>query len=207
MANLQRHCLVTVGATVGFKKLTEQVLQPAFWQFLGSEGFTSLRIQCGPDISWASAQLASLEDDVPQGLIVDVFGSTKNLMRDEMLLCKASDGSRLTGLVISHAGTGTILDAWKVGLPVIVVPNEELLDNHQVEMAKHLAKEGYAIMSTASRTDLQGAIHKVDLLWEDNKSRWPPHPVQPRKDPGGLRLWDLHPQEVEKEEDAQMTND
>jgi beta-1,4-N-acetylglucosaminyltransferase len=46
-------------------------------------------------------------------------------------------------------GTGTILDAWKVGLPVIVVPNETLLDNHQAEMAKHLAKEGYAITSTA----------------------------------------------------------
>ncbi|KAL6699834.1 glycosyltransferase family 1 protein [Trichoderma pleuroticola] len=207
MAALQRNCLVTVGATVGFKQLTEQVLQPAFWQFLSSEGFTSLRIQCGPDISWASTQLASLQDDVPQGLTVDVFESTKNLMKDEMLLCKASSGLRQTGLVISHAGTGTILDAWKVGLPVIVVPNEELLDNHQSEMAKHLAKEGYAITSTPSYTDLQGAIHKVNLLWEDNKSRWPPHEVKPQKNPGGLRLWDMHPQEVEKEEDAQMTND
>ncbi|KAL7793568.1 glycosyltransferase family 1 protein [Trichoderma ceciliae] len=207
MADLQRHCLITVGATVGFKQLTGQVLQPSFWQFLSSEGFTSLRIQCGPDISWARAQLASLEGDIPQGLRVGVFESTKNLMRDEMMLCKASSGSRLTGLVISHAGTGTILDAWKVGLPVIVVPNEELLDNHQVEMAKHLAKEGYAIMSAASYADLQGAIHKADLLWEDNKSRWPPHAVKPQKKSGGLRLWDMHPQEVEKEEDAQLAND
>lgn len=124
-----------------------------------------------------------------------------------MLLCKASSGSRQTGLVISHAGTGTILDAWKVGLPVIVVPNEGLLDNHQAEMAKHLAKEGYAITSTPSYTDLQGAIHKVNLLWEENKSRWPPHEVKQQKIPGALRLWDMHPQEVEKEEDAQMTND
>ncbi|KKO98969.1 beta-1,4-N-acetylglucosaminyltransferase [Trichoderma harzianum] len=200
MATLQRNCLVTVGATVGFKQLTEQVLQPAFWQFLSSEGFTSLRIQCGPDISWASTQLSSLQDDIPQGLSVDVFESTKNLMKDEMLLCKASSGSRQTG-------TGTILDAWKVGLPVIVVPNEGLLDNHQAEMAKHLAKEGYAITSTPSYTDLRGAIHKVNLLWEENKSRWPPHEVKSQKNPGALRLWDMHPQEVEKEEDAQMTND
>lgn len=45
-------------------------------------------------------------------------------------------------------GTGTILDAWKLGLSIIVVPNTHLLDDHQTEMAKHLAKEGYATMST-----------------------------------------------------------
>ncbi|KAL7823232.1 UDP-N-acetylglucosamine transferase subunit alg13 [Trichoderma gracile] len=207
MAHLQRHCLVTVGATVGFKQLTEQVLQPEFWQFLSAEGFTSLRIQCGPDIAWASARLDSLRDRVPKGLEVDVFETTPNLMMDEMMLCKACSGLRRMGVVVSHAGTGTILDAWKVGLPVIVVPNESLLDNHQAEMAKHLAKEGYAITSTASHLDLQGAIHKADLLWEDNKSRWPPHTIKPQKAPGALRLWEIHPQEVEKEEDAQMTND
>ncbi|EGR52593.1 glycosyltransferase family 1 [Trichoderma reesei QM6a] len=207
MAQLQRHCLVTVGATVGFKQLTEQVLQPEFWEFLSAEGFTSLRIQCGPDISWASARLDSLRDRVPEGLEVHVFETTPNLMMDEMMLCKACSGLRRMGVVVSHAGTGTILDAWKVGLPVIVVPNETLLDNHQAEMAKHLAKEGYAITSTASYLDLQGAIHKADLLWQDNKSRWPPHTVKPQKAPGALRLWEMHPQEVEKEEDAQMIND
>lgn len=109
MANLQRHCLVTVGATVGFKQLTEQVLEPAFWQFLSSEGFTSLRIQCGPDIDWAVARLSSLQEDTLRGLKVNVFDSTKNLMRDEMMLCKASSGSRSTGLVISHAGKSFLL--------------------------------------------------------------------------------------------------
>lgn len=62
-------------------------------------------------------------------------------------------------------------------------------------------------ISNSSYTDLQGAIHKVSLLWEENKSRWPPHEVKQQKNPGALRLWDMHPQEVEKEEDAQMTND
>lgn len=46
------------------------------------------------------------------------------------------------------SGTGTILDAWKLGLPIIVVPNTKLLDDHQTEMAQHLAKEGYATMSS-----------------------------------------------------------
>lgn len=46
-------------------------------------------------------------------------------------------------------GTGTILDAWKLGIPLVVVPNTSLLDDHQTEMAKHLAKEGYATMSSS----------------------------------------------------------
>lgn len=55
---------------------------------------------------------------------------------------------RVDGLT-PYAGTGTILDAWKIGVPLIVVPNAHLLDNHQAQMADHLAKEGYATQSTA----------------------------------------------------------
>ncbi|KAI9167661.1 glycosyltransferase family 1 protein [Paramyrothecium foliicola] len=135
-------------ATVGFRTLTEEVLQPAFWRFLRSKKYTALRIQCGPDITWASEKLKQLEHEIPAGLDVDVFEIRKNLMREEMVLCKAADGLRAAGLVISHAGTGTILDAWKLGLSIIVVPNKQLLDDHQTEMAKHLAKEGYATMSS-----------------------------------------------------------
>lgn len=46
-------------------------------------------------------------------------------------------------------GTGTILDAWKLGVPLVVVPNTELLDDHQTQMARHLATEGYATMAEA----------------------------------------------------------
>lgn len=126
MATLQRHCLVTVGATVGFKKLTEQVLLPAFWQFLSSEGFTSLRIQCGPDISWATTLLESHNADIPEGLRVEAFESTKNLMRDEMMLCRAESGLRSTGLVISHAGKAlfsSIKDIYKATKRLIIVSN------------------------------------------------------------------------------------
>lgn len=51
---------------------------------------------------------------------------------------------------MTSAGTGTILDGWRLGLSLVVVPNTSLLDDHQTEMAKHLAKEGYATMSSAS---------------------------------------------------------
>lgn len=102
---LERYCLVTVGATVGFPELTEQVLQPVFWRYIHSKGFTSLHIQCGPDLQWAAEQLASLRDEVPNGLNIDIFDVRKNLMKEEMVLCKAADGCRSLGLVISHAGS------------------------------------------------------------------------------------------------------
>ncbi|KAM0344600.1 hypothetical protein ACHAPU_007374 [Fusarium lateritium] len=204
--HLDRVCLVTVGATVGFKKLVNSVLLPSFWQYLASQDYDELHIQCGPDISWASKHLATLKDDIPPSLNIDIFDVKKNLMKEEMMLCKDADGKSRLGLVISHAGTGTILDAWKMGLPIIVVPNTQLLDDHQTEMARHLSKEGYAIMSSGSAEDLEEAIHKVELLWEENKTRWPPHKI-PSQTPGRLRLWDLAPEEVSKEQNATMVHD
>ncbi|OAA42134.1 UDP-N-acetylglucosamine transferase subunit alg13 [Metarhizium rileyi] len=204
---LERYCLVTVGATVGFEDLTREVLQATFWQFLSEQGFTALHVQCGPDIVWARARLADQKADVPRGLEIDVFDVRKNLARDEMILCQAQPGRRAQGLVISHAGTGTILDAWKMGLTLVVVPNTRLLNDHQTEMARHLAKQGYATMSSADRLDLQEAIHKAVLLWEENKTtRWPAHDVG-GKEEGALRLWDIKPGEVKKEEISQMSHD
>ncbi|OAQ61951.1 glycosyltransferase family 1 protein [Pochonia chlamydosporia 170] len=222
---LDRYCLVTVGATVGFEELTKQVLQPAFWQFLSSKGFTELHIQCGPDISWASAIFSDQKGKLPQGFQIDVFDVKNNLMKDEMVLCQARAGERAEGLVISHAGTyqqrrmlhkthpyetpgtGTILDAWKMGLPLVVVPNTSLLNDHQTEMAKHLMKQGYATMSSTDRLDLQEAIHKAVLLWEENKTtRWPAHKVEGTKKEA-LRLWDIKPGEVQKEEISHMAHD
>ena len=102
--NIDRYCLVTVGATVGFEELTRIVLQPPFWRFLSEQGFTALHIQCGPDITWASSQFSQLKDDLPANFDVDVFDVKNNLLKDEMILCQARDVQRATGLVISHAG-------------------------------------------------------------------------------------------------------
>lgn len=102
--SLEQFCLVTVGATVGFKTLIEEVIHPEFWLFLRSKGFTHLRIQCGPDVPWASLRLASFKDETPKGFEIEVFESSKNLMKEEMTLCQAKNGIRRQGVIISHAG-------------------------------------------------------------------------------------------------------
>ncbi len=101
----ERTCLVTVGATVGFKSLTDTVLDPDFWGFLSSKGFTALRVQCGPDIDWASARVSARQDELPKRFAVEVFETRKNLMMEEMALCKpAGEGARVAGVIIAHAG-------------------------------------------------------------------------------------------------------
>lgn len=42
-------------------------------------------------------------------------------------------------------GSGSILDALRVGVPLIVVPNTDLLHNHQLELAEVLADQEYVI--------------------------------------------------------------
>lgn len=49
---------------------------------------------------------------------------------------------------MTNTGAGTILDGMRLGLSLIVVPNEALLDNHQGELAEELEAQGYATYSS-----------------------------------------------------------
>jgi beta-1,4-N-acetylglucosaminyltransferase len=63
-------------------------------------------------------------------------------------------------IIISHAGAGTALDALRANKKLIVVPNESLLDNHQLELAKKLADEGYCLMASCS--ELEAVLEKIN---------------------------------------------
>jgi UDP-N-acetylglucosamine transferase subunit ALG13 len=64
-------------------------------------------------------------------------------------------------LALVHAnllptGSGTILDVLRLKKPLIVIPNPNLLHNHQQELASALADEQYLITSTVSYVLLLG---------------------------------------------------
>ncbi|KAI9788416.1 MAG: N-acetylglucosaminyldiphosphodolichol N-acetylglucosaminyltransferase catalytic subunit alg13 [Peltula sp. TS41687] len=93
------------------------------------------------------------EVDETCGINVQGFEFNKHGLGREMLCAKGTTNGRERdtaytveeGVVLSHAGTGSILDALRIDVPLIVVPNPDLLDNHQQELAEALAEQGYAV--------------------------------------------------------------
>jgi len=62
------------------------------------------------------------------------------------------------GLVVSHAGAGSILEALRGGVPTIVVVNTALMNNHQAELAGAMSDRGHlALASPASLAEVVGA--------------------------------------------------
>lgn len=61
-------------------------------------------------------------------LIIESYAFNSNLLED---LASAQ-------VVVSHSGTGSILDALRLKKPLLVVVNENLMDNHQLEIASML---------------------------------------------------------------------
>ena len=58
-------------------------------------------------------------------------------------------------LIGVYPGSGSVLAALRIGVPLVVVPNTDLLHNHQVELAEELAKQEYVV---------HGNLESVTLL-------------------------------------------
>ena len=98
-----RHCLVTVGATAGFRPLLDEVSTAGFLQSLAGHGFASLEVQCGPDHSAIWERLARLTEDERRGVAVSCFAYTGN-MHAHIINCRGLAGVRPAGCVIAHGG-------------------------------------------------------------------------------------------------------
>lgn len=71
------------------------------------------------------------------------------------------DDIRSADLVISHAGAGSCLEALEANKPLLVVVNEDLMDNHQLELAEQLQVDGHLYYCTCDT--LENTLEVVDF--------------------------------------------
>lgn len=73
-------------------------------------------------------------------------------------------------LVIGHAGAGTALEVLRLHKPLLMVINEQLMDNHQLELAESLRE----LRHVSHCTPLQLADHLIEIE-SMNFERFPEH--------------------------------
>lgn len=159
-------CFVTIGATASFDSLISAALSPEFLGALQASNYTDLVLQHGAEGSLILKEFHRTfgkSDANEWGINVYGFDFNKQGLGEEMRAARGSPADT-EGVVVSHAGmnessktlgwincnlgsigSGSILDALRISVPLIVVPNPTLLDNHQVELAEELATQGYVV--------------------------------------------------------------
>ncbi|CCE73235.1 Piso0_000264 [Millerozyma farinosa CBS 7064] len=178
--------LILTGATVTFKSLIKTVVNAKFIEGLRSCGVSTLCLQYGNEIDNRSQtniskewfdkclvqsglvdnggfsktaetnEIVRLESQTANGFALEAFPITPNIS-DEITKCD---------LVISHAGTGSIMDVLRLSKPLIVVHNENLMHNHQLEIATAFDSLGvckqysvYDLCQDSFQDYLSGVLH------------------------------------------------
>ena len=70
---------------------------------------------------------------------------------------------RESDLVICHAGAGTIYKLLEIKKKIIIVPNTERTDNHQLDITSYMGANGYALTVT-DFTLLKDTIEKISHI-------------------------------------------
>lgn len=141
----RRTVFVTVGTTC-FDSLVKAVDNQEVQDELLRRGFTDLVIQMG-----RGSYIPRKSNGEDGSLVVDYFTFSSSI----------ADYLQSTSLVISHAGSGSIFESLRLGKPLIVVVNEELMDNHQSELAEELAERKH--LYCARPHTLHHTIAHMDL--------------------------------------------
>jgi beta-1,4-N-acetylglucosaminyltransferase len=127
-----KSCFVTVGTTK-FDALIQTLDRLETITWLATQGITRLILQIGKG---TYEPHVITENEL--GVAVTWFRFTPSIAA---LLDEAS-------LVISHAGAGSIVETLRARTPLLVVVNEDLMDNHQHELAGAMAQDGYLYWCT-----------------------------------------------------------
>ncbi|ONK65896.1 uncharacterized protein A4U43_C06F2090 [Asparagus officinalis] len=126
---------VTVGTT-SFDALVKAVDSDKVKEELFRKGYTDLVIQMGRG-SYFPSKITSLSHQVL--LTTWISGDDGSLSVDHFTFSPSiADYMESASLIISHAGSGSIFESLRLSKPLIVVVNEDLMDNHQSELAEEL---------------------------------------------------------------------
>ncbi|KAK6332910.1 N-acetylglucosaminyldiphosphodolichol N-acetylglucosaminyltransferase catalytic subunit alg13 [Orbilia brochopaga] len=142
-----RKVFVTVGTTT-FDGLIQAVLVPPIISMLHSQGYTSIRVQHGESTEIYQACLTpELEAELAKcGMSITAFAYADS---DEI-----TEEIKFAELVISHAGSGTILECLRYQKRIVVVPNRSLMENHQLELANEMSKQKYVVKGNLKNIDI-----------------------------------------------------
>ncbi|CAH8329400.1 unnamed protein product [Eruca vesicaria subsp. sativa] len=141
-----RLVFVTVGTT-SFDALVKAVVSQNVKDELHKRGYTHLLIQMGRG-TYSPTKCEGGDGS----LSVDYFTFSSSI----------ADYIRSASLVISHAGSGSIFETLKLGKPLIVVVNEDLMDNHQCELAQELEERKHLYCARRPLT-LHQVLNKMEL--------------------------------------------
>lgn len=126
----EKRVFVTVGTTK-FEKLIETASSKDVLDVLHKLGYTFIQYQTG------SGRYKETSHEVLMLMFNNYFEDfDKEIEKYD--------------LIISHAGAGTCLQVLKKQKPLVVVINDDLMDNHQVELAEQLQKNKYLYCCTCN---------------------------------------------------------
>lgn len=166
---------VTCGATVPFPQLVKSVATEKFARELVRYGYGRMIIQFGKGYknhfeeqlgnhkgNSTSCSLNSCDlgcEVAPSHFILaegnlEVIGIEYSSKIQQII-------SNFADLVISHAGTGSILDSLRMKKPLIVCVNDALMDNHQQQIADKFEAKRYVWSCGAKEIDIINCLQKT----------------------------------------------
>lgn len=173
---------VTVGATVNFPTLIESILNEECLRSIINQKFDKLVIQFGSNFQ--DKFIAKLNELNCGKITIDknnqhVSENIKSELIDDKNWLKYiySNSLEITGfeftnnidpiiekskLIISHAGTGSILDTLRKSKPLIVVINDKLMDNHQVQIAQRFEAMEYVLSCYPNSSEIINCLEKIN---------------------------------------------
>lgn len=143
MVQQYKKCFITVGTT-RFDRLCEVILTSAILTALKKLGCEEITFQIGNSATEPG-------EFKKEGIKLALYRFKDSIETD---ITNAD-------LVISHAGAGSCLEALEAKKSLLVVVNEDLMDNHQLELAEQLQIDGHLYYCTCDT--LENTLSEVDF--------------------------------------------